>query len=83
MVSHEIVYNVSFRPGRYRWTRKEAAQPYYAIGRVDDGVVIGFAFSQQEAEHICLGLNLADAVISGNREDARALLKSLESLRTH
>jgi len=85
MVSHEITYEVSFRPGRYRCIKQPnpAIKEYYVIGRIDDGVVIGFAFTKAAAELICLGLNLADAQISGNREDSLALLKALDRSRLH
>ncbi len=79
----ELAYRVIFKPGRYKYMQNPINDLAWDIGRDDDGKVIGFAFSENEAAHICLALNLADAYITGTTSDQMDLLRKLQSLRTH
>lgn len=76
-----IFYSVKFKPGRYKIAPFPANRNVWTIGREDDGVMIGFATSENDAKHICLALNLVEAQINGFDTETIALLKSLEKLR--
>lgn len=77
----DLVYRVTFRPGRYRYMLNPVNEGSYMIGRVDDGKMMGFAFTEEDAKHICLALNATDAIISGAGGDKMELLRALEKLR--
>ena len=79
----DIAYKVIFRPGRYKYQRNPVNDLAWNIGRSDDGKVIGFAFAENEAAHICLALNLADAYVTNQTDDQMDLLRKLAKLRTH
>jgi hypothetical protein len=77
-----IVYSVKFAAGRYKVLPPGAMiEKAWTIGRDDDGVIIGFAFEEEQAKHICLALNLVDAYIGGDTTSQRDILKALERFR--
>jgi phosphoribosylaminoimidazole carboxylase (NCAIR synthetase) len=79
----ELVYKVIFRPGRYKYIRNPVNEASFMIGRDDDGTTIAFTFTENEAAHICMALNLTDAYITNQTEDQMDLLRKLAKLRTH
>jgi hypothetical protein len=76
-----LVYRVQFEPGRYKYRQNPVNGLAWDIGTEDNGRYIGFAFSENDAKHICLALNLVDAYIGGNTSDQNELLKALQKLR--
>lgn len=88
-----ITYSVTFRPGRYKYvTAAEMGMPQnplmklhgkqaFIIGREDDGATVAFCFEEEEAKHICLGLNLLDAYITGNSAEQKTILAQFERLK--
>lgn len=76
---------VKFRLGRYKYASSPETVngQSWIIGREDDGEMIGFAFTEAQAQHICLALNLVDAHIRGRGEDKLRLLRELTKLQTH
>lgn len=75
-----LVYRVTFRPGRYRYTPNLSNLKSWMIGRIDDGKIIGFAFTEEDAKHIVLALNAVDGLIAGTA-DHKELLRALEKLQ--
>jgi hypothetical protein len=76
-----IVYKVAFRPGRYKFIKNPINDALWMIGREDDGSYIGFAFSENDASHICLALNLVDSYICGDTVAQMEMLMQLQKLR--
>ena len=74
-------YRVQFTPGRYKVSRNPVNESSFMIGREEDGRIIGFAFNENDAMMICLGLNLADAQVSGDKAAQLALLREIEKLQ--
>lgn len=79
----DIAYKVIFRPGRYKYMRNPVNESSFMIGRSDDGATIAFTFTENEAAHVCMALNLADAYITNQTDDQMDLLRKLDKLRTH
>lgn len=80
-----IVYNVTFRPGRYKYAPSAMSATgikSWVIGREDDGFIVGFAFEEDAAKQIVFALNLADAYICGDSKSRLELTRALEGLST-
>lgn len=76
-----LQYQVTFTPGQYKYAKNPNDPHSYIIGREDDGRIIGFAFREEDAKHICLALNLVDHYICGNTGPQMDILKALEKFR--
>jgi hypothetical protein len=76
-----LVYRVQFEPGRYLFRQNLVNPLIWDIGCTETGRFLAFAFTEDEAKHICLALNLVDAYIGGNTSDQSELLKALQKLR--
>jgi hypothetical protein len=78
-----ISYAVTFHPGVYKVSRNPVNPHAWVIGREDTGRTVGFAFEENDAKHICLGLNVVHAQVTGNREYELELMRELEKLKGH
>lgn len=81
-----LQYQVTFTPGLYRYypnttPRSASAPPSWVIGKIDTQDIIAFTFSENEAKHVCLALNLVNHYICGNTLEQTEILKALEKFR--
>lgn len=87
-----VVYRVTFIAGRYKYVDSAVTgmpqtaaalggKRTFLIGRDDDGHVTAFCFEEDEAKHICLGLNLLDAFVTGDTDAQKAFLQQFERMK--
>lgn len=70
---------------RYRYVEHMSTNnlPYWIIGNTDTSANICFAYSEMEAQHICLALSLLDAHVQGYEAEKLSILREAEKLRSH
>lgn len=88
-----IQYRFTFRPGRYKYVDSAVTampqpavlqangQRCFLIGREEDGHTVAFTFEENEAMHICFGLNLIDAMLTGDTAAQKAIMSAMEKLK--
>lgn len=82
----QLQYQVTFTPGLYRYypnptPKSPGARDSFVIGRIDTQEIIAFTFTENEAKHVCLALNLVSHYIGGNTSEQGEILRALDKFR--